>query len=114
MRQTAEASIAEGELAASQLARFFPEVGPVGTCESMALSRVGASKASDMVFVEFAGREKAIFSSSLPLEFGDTVRLATEAGKVVEAQVIAVQYWDGRTAVAAQVLKGQFSWVNRP
>lgn len=114
MRQTADITISPTESAASQLARFFPEVEAVRTRISITLSRVGAGSVKDTVFVEFAGREKAIFSSTLPLEFGDKVRLANEAGKQFEAKVIAVQYEDGRTAVAAQVLKGQFSWVNRP
>jgi len=64
--------------------------------------------------VEFAGRQRAIFNSSLPLEFEDRVRLENERGHQIEGQVVAVQYYDGKTAVAVQILDGPFSWMNRP
>lgn len=64
--------------------------------------------------VEFSSPDHAIFLSTLPLEFGDRVRL--EAGPKetpAEATVDAVQYHDGRKAVAVRFLQGPCNWVVR-
>lgn len=64
--------------------------------------------------VEFSSLDHAIFLSTLPLEFGDRVRL--EAGlkeTPVEATVDAVQYHEGRKAVAVRFLQGPCNWVVR-
>ena len=115
MQHLAEATLSSSESGASaKLARFFPELQRVRTRAFLALPRSGSASVRETVVVEFAAPGKAIFSSALPLEFGDRIRLANEAGNQVEAKVIAVQFQDGRTAVAAQVLNGQFSWVSRP
>lgn len=115
MGHTAETTLGLSETGASvRLARFFPELEPVHTRAFLTLPRTGPAHFREAVLVEFAAASKAIFSAGFPLEFGDTVRLANEAGNEVEAKVIAVQFQDGRTAVAAQVLNGKFSWVSRP
>lgn len=64
--------------------------------------------------VEFSSLDHAIFLSILPLEFGDRVRL--EAGPKetpAEATVDAVQYHEGRKAVAVRFLQGPCNWVVR-
>jgi len=115
VHHAAETTLTETESGASWLlARFFPELERVHTRALLTLPRSGSASAREIVLVEFAAFEKVIFTSALPLEFGDTIRVANEAGTQVEAKVIAVQFQDGRTAVAAQVLNGQFSWVSRP
>lgn len=63
--------------------------------------------------VEFAGDGRVIFSSSLPLEFADRLVLQNEQGQQQGARVIAVQYHEGRSAVAVQ-MDGQLSWMKRP
>lgn len=64
--------------------------------------------------VEFAGREHAIFVSSLPLEFDDVVRLENSQKKsAAEATVIAVQYHEGRKAVAVKFLGNRCDWVTQ-
>jgi hypothetical protein len=100
--------------ASAKLARFFPELERIHAHAFVALPRSGSANVREAVVVEFAAPGKAIFSSALPLEFGDRIRLANETGNQAEAKVIAVQFQDGRTAVAAQVLNGQISWVSRP
>lgn len=108
---TETALLSAESCASAKLARFFPELERVYT---RAFLTTGAGHFREAVLVEFAAASKAIFSSGIPLEFGDRICLASEAGNQVEAKVIAVQFQDGRTAVAAQVLNGQFSWVSRP
>ena len=99
---------------AQQLARFFPDVRPISLPALLTLSRNGSLSVREAVVVEFAGTERAIFSSSLPLEFEDRVYLENERGHGIEAKVVAVQYLDGKIAVAVQILERPFSWMNRP
>ena len=107
-------TLTEPESACSErLARFFPEVHPVQIPASLQLVRPGAAEIRESVLVEFAGAGRMIFSSSLPLEFADLLLLQNEAGQQQGARVIAVQYHEGRSAVAVQV-NGHLSWMKRP
>lgn len=64
--------------------------------------------------MEFSGAEHAIFLSQLPLEFGDRVKLEVAGeGRPAEATVVAVQYHEGRKAVAVRFLQGFRDWVVR-
>ncbi len=93
-----------------QLVRFFPAAEPVQVRVVVTSGQVRES-----VLVEFASPERAIFSSSLPLEFGDRVRLKRAEGNgETIATVIAVQYHEGRKAVAVEFADGNCSWVKRP
>jgi len=108
-------ALTEKELGGTQqLARFFPDVRPIGVRALVTLSRNGSASVREAVVVEFAGAERAIFTSSLPLEFEDRVHLENERGHGIEAKVVAVQYYDGKTAVAVQMLDQPFSWMKRP
>ena len=65
--------------------------------------------------VEFASAERAIFSSRLPLEFDDRVRISDAEGNAeCDATVVAVQYHEGRKAVAVQFFDKRSVWVKRP
>jgi hypothetical protein len=67
------------------------------------------------IVVEFASAEKAIFTSVLPLEFNDRVRLRQADGRTErEATVVAVQYQDGRKAVAVHFADALGLWVKKP
>jgi hypothetical protein len=98
-----------------QLARFFPAAEPVQVPAVVTPLRNPSGQVQESVLVEFASAEKAIFSSSLPLEFGDPVRLKRAEGNgETVATVIAVQYHEGRKAVAVEFADGNCSWVKRP
>jgi len=98
-----------------QLARFFPEAERVSLPATLTPLRNGSGRVQEAVLVEFASVEKAIFSSTYPLEFDDRVRLEQVAGNgKSEAKVVAVQYYEGKIAVAVQFADGQGSWVKRP
>lgn len=105
---------ATGHSSTERLARFFPDVARLDSEQMFALSQAGLSRSQEAVAVEFAGTRNLIFSSAISLEFGERIRLQDRSGNKFEAKVIAVQYQDGRTAVAAQILNGQFSEVSRP
>jgi hypothetical protein len=98
---------------AERLARFFPELRPVEIPASLELVRAGSTRVGESVLVEFVGAGRAIFSSSLALEFEDRLLLRNQAGQQLEARVIAVQHHEGRSAVAVQT-NGKLSWMKRP
>ena len=98
-----------------QLARFFPDAKPVQVRAILTPLPGGSGRVRESVLVEFASAEKAIFSSALPLEFDDRVCLRQADGNhECTATVVAVQYHQGRKAVAVQFADGQGSWVKRP
>lgn len=77
--------------------------------------RAGSARLREATLVEFGGAEHAIFLSSLPLEFDDRVRIERDKnGGTTEAKVIAVQYHEGRKAVAVRFLQGPCAWVTQP
>jgi hypothetical protein len=79
------------------------------------LLRGGGSQLREATVLEFGAAEHAIFLSTLPLEFDDRVRMeAVELGHPAEATVVAVQYQEGRKAVAVRFLQGPCNWVTEP
>jgi hypothetical protein len=98
-----------------QLARFFPQALPVRLRAHVSAVRSGSAKLHEAVTVEFASPDFAIFASSLPLEFDDRVRLEQEGkSRKADATVIAVQYHDGRKAVAVKFAQAPCEWVMLP
>ncbi len=62
--------------------------------------------------VEFATAQEVLFASGLPLEFDDRIRLENSDGSLAaEATVVAVQYHDGKTAVAARFVEKVNNWI---
>ena len=98
-----------------QLARFFPQAAPVRIPVQVTALRGGRTKLREAATVEFAAPDFAIFLSTLPLEFDDRVRLERDRkGRAAEANVIAVQYHEGRKAVAVKFTQGPCDWVTQP
>jgi len=107
--------LVEEPTCAAQLARFFPLASPVRIAARVTAARSGAARLREAVVVEFCGREHAIFVSSLPLEFDDRVSLERDGrGGAKEASVVAVQYHEGRKAVAVRFSQGASDWVTQP
>jgi hypothetical protein len=98
-----------------ELARFFPQALPVRLRAQVSAVRSGSAKLHEAVTVEFAAPDYAIFASALPLEFDDRIRLEREGkSRKAEATVIAVQYHDGRKAIAVKFTQGPCDWVTQP
>jgi len=116
MRRSSEILLAEnGQDCAEQLARFFPRARRVRTPVQVTALRGGAAKLREATVVEFGGAEHAIFLSTLPLEFDDRVRIeGRQQGYTTDAAVVAVQYHDGRKAVAVRFVQGPCAWVTQP
>jgi len=65
--------------------------------------------------IEFGSHEFAIFVSTLPLEFADRLRISREGGgHSAEATVVALQYHEGRKAVAVRFQDGPCEWMRQP
>jgi hypothetical protein len=98
-----------------RLARFFPRATPVRVPVQITALRAGSARLREATVLEYGGSEHAIFLSSLPLEFDDRIRLERDRnGGTADAKVIAVQYHEGRKAVAVRFLQGPCAWVTQP
>ncbi len=121
-RQPAMGPVVENETCAVKLAQFFPNTSRIRIPVQVAILRPGAGQLHENTLVEFGAADHAIFASSLPLEFDDRVQLVpigtgqaqTKGGKRTDATVIAVQYHEGRKAVAVRFLSGHCTWVSEP
>jgi hypothetical protein len=116
VRPSGETTLTANEKScAEQLARFFPRATAVRIPVQITALRAGSARLREATVVEFGGSEHAIFLSSLPLEFDDKVRIERERnGGTADAKVIAVQYHEGRKAVAVRFLQGPCAWVTQP
>ena len=82
----------------------------------VAALRGGGSKLREATVLEFGGAQHAIFLSTLPLEFDDHVRLERDprGASMADAIVVAVQYHEGRKAVAVKFTQGLCDWMMQP
>ena len=104
--------IADERECASQLARFFPKLPAVRIPVRVTPQRPGQARAQEATVVQFGTPEYAIFLSKLALEFDDRVRLVRDGGgHPAEAAVIALQYHEGRKAVAVRFLDRPCEWM---
>jgi hypothetical protein len=105
---------ARQESSTAKLAKFFPEASPVRI--PIRLTRVaGEGNASESTVIEFGTTREVLFSSTLPLEFADMLRLQNSDGTLdAEASVVALQYAPGRTAVAARFTQDVSNWIVKP
>jgi hypothetical protein len=101
---------------AEQLARFFPSAAAVRVPVQVTALRGTGLKLREATVLEFGSAQHAIFLSTLPLEFEDRVRLERDShGRTVtDATVVAVQYHEGRKAVAVKFTQGSCDWMMQP
>ncbi len=102
------------ESCTAKLAKFFPEASPVRI--PVRLTRVGdGNDRTESTVIEFGTPREVLFSSTLPLEFADRLRLENSDGTLnAEASVVALQYTSGRTAVAARFTQEVSNWIVKP
>lgn len=116
MKRSTQVVVTEHEAGcAEQLARFFPGTTEVRVPVQVTALRGGGSKLREATVLEFAGAQNAIFISTLPLEFDDHVRVerVSRGPSIADAIVVAVQYHEGRKAVAVKFTQGLFDWVTQ-
>ena len=99
----------EGSVA--QLAKFFPEASPVRLPVQLT-RKLAKDVVTENVVIEFGTAREVLFGCKHPLEFADRVRLQNADGSFdVEAAVVAVQYHNGCTAVAARFTQNVSNWI---
>jgi hypothetical protein len=109
------ALLAEERECTEQLARFFPKLPQVRITVHVVPRRAGQVRAPEATQVEYGTRDYAIFLTRLALEFDDRVQLVRDGGgRPAEAAVIALQYHEGRKAVAVRFLDGPCEWMMHP
>ena len=114
--QRSDSTTATTQVAGSAelLAKFFPATRPSHLSVQVTALRAGNSSLRETAILEFAAQDSVIFVSALPLEFADHVRLETgRKGCIADATVVAVQYHEGRKAVAVRFLNGPCAWVTQ-
>jgi hypothetical protein len=115
-RSSSTSAVANREAGcAEQLSRFFPELAAIRIPVQVSVLGRPEPRLKEATVLEYAAPECAIFVSTLPLEFDDPVRLERHAERCVcDATVVAVQYHQGRKAVAVKFSQPPCDWVMRP
>jgi hypothetical protein len=115
VKRSSDVAVIEHEAdCAEQLARFFPQAARVRIAVQVTAVRPGNAKLREATVLEFGSAEHAIFLSTLPLEFDDRVLVERDQqGCAADATVIAVQYHEGRKAVAVKFKNGRCAWVTQ-
>ena len=96
-----------------KLAQLFPSVSPVRipVCVSSGTGN-GRRRLEEQTVIEFGTEHEVLFSSTLPLEFEDQVRLENSDGSLdARATVVAVRYHGGRKAVAVRFVGEVGNWI---
>lgn len=105
-------TLAAEESCVARLAQFFPEAIPVRI--PVRVSRPGGKPATvtEATVIEFGTPQEVLFASGLPLDFEDRVHLENSDGSlIIEAEVVAMQLHQGKTAIAARFLKSVANWI---
>jgi hypothetical protein len=101
-----------GENALGKLAQFFPEAAPVRIPVRVSAFNIAGGGLCEDTVIEFGTPREVLFTSTLPLEFADKLRLENKDGSLrAEVFVVALQYEHGKTAVAARFLRNVPNWI---
>ena len=115
--EAAIASRSTEESLVGRLAQFFPDAIAVRIpVRVRSLGAHGSAAAGtpleESTVIEYGTSQEVLFVSTLPLEFDDKVRLENSDGSLkIEGSVVAVQYQNGSTAVAARSVGPIRNWI---
>lgn len=106
------AAVAAEESCVTRLAQFFPEAIPVRIPVRVSRPALKAAAVTEATIIEFGTPQEVLFASCLPLDFEDHVHLENSDGSlVIEAEVVAMQLHQGKTAIAARFLNSVANWI---
>ena len=109
------AGISESETCVEKLARLFPEASAVRIPVTVMTLQNAMHPLQEQTVIEFGTANEVLFSSALPLEFEDGVRVLNADGSLdTRAFVVAVRYHEGRKAVAARFAGAVSNWIIKP
>ena len=96
-----------------RLAKFFSEATPVRI--GIRVTRPDSESFGESTVIEFGTAQEVLFALTQPLEFGDRIHLENSDGSLkAEATIVAVQYHNGRTALAARFTSAVPNWIVKP
>jgi len=103
----------------ARLANFFPDATPVRIPVHLTKlangSEMSEALQSENTVLEFGTPREVLFASGLSLEFADKLRIQNSDGSLdAEATVVALQYQEHRTAVAARFVREVPNWIVKP
>lgn len=99
-----------GSIEIDRLAQFFPD----GTKVKMPVqvARLPLGSETTKTVLEYGTSREVIFRCTLPMEFGDRVRLTNKDGSLdAEAEVTAVQIGSSETLVAVRFVTEIPNWI---
>lgn len=106
------ASLAAEDSCVAKLAQFFPEAMRVRIPVRVSRARENPATVAENTVIEFGTPREVLFASSLPLDFEDRIHLENADGSLsVEAEVVAMQLHQGKTAVAARFSRSVTNWI---
>ena len=98
-----------------RLAKFFPEATPVRIPIKLTKASGGNEVLTESTVIEYGTPREVLFAARIPLEFADKLRMQNSDGSLdTEASVVAVQYHNGKTAVAARFTQEVANWIVKP
>ena len=104
-----------GQTCIEKLAQLFTGISPVRIPVRVLTTGTGRKRLQEQTVIEFGTAHEVLFSSTLPLEFEDRVRMLNSDGSLdAWATVVAVRYHDGRKAVAARFVGHIDNWIIKP
>src|SRR5271168_1851767 len=113
--ETEIASVQCAQPCVKKLAELFPSALPVRIPIRVITLGTGRHRLQEHTIIEFGTAKEVLFSSALPLEFEDHLRLLNSDGSLdTQATVVAVRYHDGRKAVAARFASDVGNWIIKP
>ena len=100
------------EESVAKLAQFFPEAIPMRIPVRVSRSNGTPRVTAENTVIEFGTSQEVLFASVLPLDFEDRIHLENSDGSLaIDAEVVAMQLHQGKTAVAARFLKNVANWI---
>jgi hypothetical protein len=111
-RQALVASFTAADSCVAKLAEFFPEAAPVRIPVQVTRFGAAGSPFTENTVIEFGTHDAVLFASEMPLDFEDRVRLENSDRSLdTEAEIVAMQFDGGKTAVAARFLENVANWI---
>jgi hypothetical protein len=109
------AEAGEIETCVEKLAHLFPNASAVRIPVRVTTLATAMRPLQEQTVIEFGTANEVLFSSGLPLEFEDGVRVVNSDGSLdTSAVVVAVRYHQGRKAVAARFVGEVSNWIIKP
>lgn len=109
---TVVAPVGVSQTCVEKLAQLFPSASPVRIPVRVMTLSTGRRPLQEQTTIEFGTEQEVLFSSGLPLEFEDGIRVVNSDGSLdARATVVAVRYHQGRKAVAARFVSEVGNWI---